>query len=677
MTFFPANLARVPNLLVSQLNQRNVTGSNLSLLRVQEQLATNRRVNRPSDDAVASSLIGVLDARLEGVQQRQRNLSHAGAVLGTIDQQLGTLIESIRRAKEVASSQIGVGSDAATRAALAPDIASKVDELVAAMNRDFAGIQLFSGGRATSRAIESFRGGYRYAGVGQGLFTDLGDGIDFPITLGADTAIGALSSRVKGSVDLNPALTASTRITDLRGPAEGVTNLGSLNITIDDGTPVSVTVDLSQAQTLGDVVNLIESAIRQADPAALTGAYPTAVGFSGERLAVNNIAVGTTITFSDATLGAAARNLGLDGFSFASGAAVSALPDRDLDPELTLQTRLGDLAPGTALTYGPITLRNGGASGTLTTAATMTIGELQDAVKALNLGIRLEIDPSGDSINIVNEVSGFKMAIEDAGGTAALTLGIRSLAPDTAISVFNHGRGVQIADGNINPVTGLPDADRNTDFLVTLTNGANFIVDLTPADMQTAQTVVNRINAAATAAGHGAIFAASISNGANGIVFSDTAGGAAPVTVTSMNGYAAEDLGLLDGTFTPGAPATFASTDRATVRVDSLISTLIDLREALLANDERGITFAGGQLETDLERLTSAQALVGTRQARAEAAEVRLEDSSLLDESIRSTLRDVDFTEAASRFSLLQTQLQAGYTTISALRPLSLINFLF
>lgn len=677
MSFIPSSLARVPNMLVAHLQHRGVAGTNIDLLRTQEQLATNRRVNRPSDDAVAASLIGVLDARLEGVSQRQRNLSHAGAVLGTIDQQLGSLIDSMREAKEIASSQVGVGSDAETRRAQAAVIASKIDELVAALNRDFAGVQLFSGGASTTRAIESFRSGYRYRGTTGGLRTDLGDGLDFPITLGADEAVGALSSRLKGSIDLNPRLTASTRIADLRGPAAGAA-LGSLTITIDDGvTPVTASADLTDARTIGDVQRIIESAIRTASPAALTGAYPSALGVSGERLAVNNIAAGYTITFSDGPAGSTARALGLDNFSYAAAAAVSTNPNTDLDPRLALDTTLGSLAPVAPLAYGIITFRAGGSAGQIVTGAGMTIGQLQESLRQLNLGLRMEIDPSGNSINIVNEVSGQRMAIEDAGGSAADTLGIRTLTSTTPISVFNDGRGVQIADGAINPLTGLPDANRNNDFTITLSDGSTFTVDLTPADMQTAQTVVDKINLAAAGAGFGAVFTASINNNGGGFLLADTAGGAGAVTVTSLNGYAAEDLGLLDGTFSPGPPATLAGSDRATVRVDSLLTTLIDLREALQSNDERGITFAGGRLEADLERLAGARALVGTRQARAEASAARLEDSALLDESIRSSLRDLDFTEAATRFSVLQTQLQAGYATISALRPLSLINFLF
>jgi len=191
-------------------------------------------------------------------------------------------------------------------------------------------------------------------------------------------------------------------------------------------------------------------------------------------------------------------------------------------------------------------------------------------------------------------------------------------------------------------------------------------------------SVLAKINADAVTAGVAvpADFEAVLADGANGIVFSDNTGGGGALTITNLNGRAAEDLGLLDGTFTAGAPATFAGTDRATVRVDSAITALIDLRNALLSNDSTGITLAGGRLETAYERLSSARAVVGGRTTRLSAMGLREEDGRLLDQSIRSGLRDLDFVEASSLFSLLQLVQQAGLQSAAATQSLSLLDFL-
>jgi flagellin-like hook-associated protein FlgL len=59
-----------------------------------------------------------------------------------------------------------------------------------------------------------------------------------------------------------------------------------------------------------------------------------------------------------------------------------------------------------------------------------------------------------------------------------------------------------------------------------------------------------------------------------------------------------------------------------------------------------------------------------------ESASQREADRAVMDETVRSQLRDIDFTEAASRFTLLQTQLEAGLRTTAMASQRSLLDFL-
>ncbi len=143
--------------------------------------------------------------------------------------------------------------------------------------------------------------------------------------------------------------------------------------------------------------------------------------------------------------------------------------------------------------------------------------------------------------------------------------------------------------------------------------------------------------------------------------------------MTALNGsFAAEDLGLIGST----AGATLTSADRATVAVDSVFSHLVSLRDALLADDERGITFAAERFEADLSRLSEARADVGVRSRRVAMATERQTDLRIQDMSLRSEIQDLDFTEASIRFSTLQQQLQAGLLTAQQALSLSLLDFL-
>jgi flagellar hook-associated protein 3 FlgL len=54
----------------------------------------------------------------------------------------------------------------------------------------------------------------------------------------------------------------------------------------------------------------------------------------------------------------------------------------------------------------------------------------------------------------------------------------------------------------------------------------------------------------------------------------------------------------------------------------------------------------------------------------------RLADENLSTTKLLSDLKDVDFTEAITRFQTLQTALQAGLQTTSRVMNLSLMDFL-
>ncbi len=678
MATIPSSLARVPNLLVSRISLSNNTRNSVDSLLQQEKLSSGKEINRPSDDSVRASVVLTLQQRLNQTDQRLRNYKHADALLSTIDTSLNDAVDLARNASQIASAQLGAGSDAGTRKNQAVVVGSLVNELASIANRDFTGIHLFGGDSVDQPPFEAFLGGYRYNGRGQGLRTDLGEGLDAPATIAGEEAFGALSARVKGDVDLNPALTLTTRLDDVAGARNVGIKPGPVTVAIFNGaTTQNITVDLTGAQTIGETLTRLESAVRQAAPAAFTAGYPSS-GVSGERLAFGGLQTAPpyTLRFLDTGTGSTAADLGIAGFTYTGANAVNTAANQDLDPRLTDFTTLGSLNATPPVTYGNIVFKNGAAQGVVTTSAGMTLGQFKSAVAALNLGIRAEISADGKSIDVVNEVSGLRMAIEEGGGTAATTLGIRTLKPSTKIADFNDGKGVQIADGAVDPVTGLPDPVRNNDFRITLKSGASVDVDLRKQDMGDVASVIGRIQNVADAAFGVGTLVVGLSNGSNGIVFTDSSVGGGTTAVTSLYGHAAEDLGLLGAKFTAGSPATLAGEDRATVRVDSAFSSLIELRGALETNDSRGITVAGERLNGDVDVLTRARATVGARAQRVDSARTREEDLSLVTQQIKSGLEDLDYTQATQKFTLLQLAQQAGLASTSRVTSLSLLDFL-
>ena len=658
MSSIPSNLARVPNALVSQIVQSSLTRTQRDILQLQIQLSSGKAVNRASDDPVAASSISVLDDLIERRDQRLRNLSHSDSVLGNVDAALGDASEMLLEAKGIGSSQIGVGSDSETRKNQAQVIDSMINQLIGIANRQFQDLYFFGGDETAVPPMVELLGMLQYQGQGNGMVTDLGSAGPIPITMSGEEAFGALSARVKGAVDLDPIMTGNTRLQDLNGARGLGVSLGAVNADVNG---VDVTIDLTDAHTVADAINTIQTAIQIEDAGATV-----AISAAGDAFEIVPSG-GVTVTISDLTGASTAADLGIaqvfDGVT---------IDGSDVDPRLTDLTLVSSFA-GVTLPLGTIRVINAGQTRDLDLSTATTVQDLKNLVRGLDLGVRVEIAETGDRLNFINELSGGEMAIaEVAGGTTATELGVRSLAAWTELSDFNNGLGIEILSGNVDPITGLPDPARDLDFRITVKDGRTFDVDL--AGATTVTDVLDKINTAATAAGLAvpAEFEAALAADGNGIELTDATVGVTTLVEFLNGSHAAEDLGILGSS----TGATLTGEDRATVAVDSVFSHLIALRDALLTNDERGITLATGSLETDISRLANARATAGVRNRQVTDATRRQEDLRLQDFSLRSQVQDMDFTEAAIRFSTLQQQLQAGLITASQVASLSLMDFL-
>jgi len=301
--------------------------------------------------------------------------------------------------------------------------------------------------------------------------------------------------------------------------------------------------------------------------------------------------------------------------------------------------------------------------------------------------VSVRINTDGTGIDIINEVaagSSQALSISEVSGnndTAAL-LGIRTFSAATRASDLNFGKGVRVADGH-------PEARFNTDFVLTIDDAAGtpleISIDLSPADTTTigniASVINAQINTALTAAGRPTTdLRVDIESTTNGLVFVQdpaiTAGSGDALAIERRNNsLAAIDLGLMDGTW-DAATNRYVGTDKSQVRVESVFTHLIDLRTALENDDDFGMQLAIESLESALDEVTTTRALVGGYARRIGDQIIRQEDRTVLDEQVRTNLRDVDFTQAASEFSLLQVQLQAGLQTVAISGQLTLLNFL-
>ena len=633
----------------SALLRQRLQDTQRELLIAQDQIATGRAVSRGSD--APGSVSAILFLNQSGLERNQHliNLNHATGLLNLADASLGDVTNILIEAQQVASSQIGVGSDTDTRAAQAGVIDAQIRGILEIANRQYNNLSLFGGNNgagAGQLVFEEFLGGIRYLGSEDNLYNDVGGVQEEDFTSNGLEAFGALSTRVHSQVDLDPQATPRVRLSDIDGARGQGFSAGSVVVTVNSASTV---VDLSNAHTLDDIGIQINFAIQSLDPSA--GSVELVPG--GFTLDATG---GNTITIADPQGGVAAADLGLN-LSATSGTVAGA----NLNVRLTERTELGSLGVFVDLANG-LLITQGERSGVADFSDAGTIEDLQNAVDALGLGVRLTVNEAGNGIDLISEVSGLSMSIGESGGTSATDLGLRTLSGVTEIADFRHGIGVETTK------PGEPDLS------FALHDGTTFTVDL--ASAVTVDDVVSLVQAQATASGLtvGVDFDITMAATGNGFTITDNTVGGADFAVGNAGlSLAAEHLGIVDNV---GAGSSTTSTDNAQVRVDNLLTHLMELREALTTNDELGITIAGSSLEDDIDSVISARAGVGVQSRRIEDQLRLVEDQGFQEQTMLSQLQDADLTEVLTRFSQLQLQLQASLQVGSQNLQLSLLDFL-
>jgi len=123
--------------------------SNLTeeLQKIQEQIATGKKINMPSDDPIGITQALRLRKVLSQIDQYGENIQHGSSWLKVTDVALGTIRQLISRAIEVASQMsIGTGT-AGQRQGAAQEVQSILEQMVQMGNTQMNGRYIFSGYR--------------------------------------------------------------------------------------------------------------------------------------------------------------------------------------------------------------------------------------------------------------------------------------------------------------------------------------------------------------------------------------------------------------------------------------------------------------------------------------------------------------------------------------------------
>jgi flagellar hook-associated protein 3 FlgL len=637
----PINVARVSQNLRAFNLLNTVRANNLSLFRTQNQLATGLRFSRPSEDPTRAAESTKLDRRMDILKQVQENLREVNASLSESELAAQEAVELVTEAHTLALQTASETTSPEERESLRTAAESLLDRIISVANRRHLDTFLFSGHYGEDVPFAWIDQGVLYRGDEGRLQTIVNSDLSADtFTISGMEFFNAVSQAVQGVVDLDPALTANTRLLDLNG-ATG-TGVGTGRILVSDGSE-QAEIDLSGADTIGDVLDQLNAELPGALEATLSN---RAINIE------SRLGGPVRITVTDVAGGNTAVELGI-----CTETPVARVEGEDLDPKLTPRTMLSDLIGGTGIDLsGGLTIRVGSEVANVSFQTAETIEDVLNLINQSNVGALARLSDDGESIEVRNRVSGADLCIEENGGNAATALGIRSMHANTRLADLNDGQGVDSVDGD--------------DLRITTANGTTIDVDIDDLDLTTAtlQDAIDLLNAR----GGGAITVGLAAQG-NGITITDNTTGSDPLRIERLNvSPTIDSLGL---NVTANGP-TLTGTDVNPVKVDSSFTALLELREALAADDSRAITAAGQRLSASLERMAEAQGRLAAKAAAMLERAGRTENEITATQVLRSDVRDVDFAEAIVRFQQAQTALQANLATASRIMNLSLLDYL-
>ncbi|WP_222265375.1 flagellar hook-associated protein FlgL [Modestobacter marinus] len=147
----------------------SLTGLNnnlTALVKVQNQLATGRVLNRPSDSPIDTNKSMQVRSDLGRVAQQDRNITDAQSRLDQTDSALQGLQDLLKRVQALTVQGLNTGgNDATSSAALATELTALRADMLGVANTSINGRPIFGG--VTSGAV-AYQPDGSYAGLGQG-----------------------------------------------------------------------------------------------------------------------------------------------------------------------------------------------------------------------------------------------------------------------------------------------------------------------------------------------------------------------------------------------------------------------------------------------------------------------------------------------------------------------------
>ncbi|MFH2056821.1 MAG: flagellar hook-associated protein FlgL [bacterium] len=648
-------MMRVTTAMISNQVVHNLSRSISRFYDLQNQMSTNRRINKPSDDPMGTVKALSYRERLSNITQYMDNISMAQVRLQTAESALNDINDIISAASEIAVQMSNDTYDATARAAAANDVQAHIDRLLEAINMQLHGDYIFSGYRTTTASITKAQLGGVYQGDSGVIQYTIDTGARLQVNVSGAELLTKPFRILGEDSDLNLGVSASTTLASLNGGAGVDLTVGTFEVT-DANLGVNATINLvtiPPATTIGEALNKINVQLAAAGIDNLTAV----VGDEG-----NNIRL---VAQDDATA-----------------------------PTVSLTTALSNLHGGTGVDMETGRFLIHTADDSINVAIELNGAEtLQDVKDAIETqltaagvnNIAVDINAAGNGLQITDgNGTPLDLIVEEAGttGTTATDLGIvgsvgalllgSDLTPRPAFTISESGPGQTTAAdlglvGSMN--YNLIGSDLNPQLLATaelaklgnglgmdlgefvIAQGTNAVtINPTAAGLTTVQDLLDRINST------GLSITASINAAGTGIQISNDDPERTLLVKSNDSSDAAGVLGLA------------GSTD--------VLGNVILLAEALRDNNRELVEQMVGPLNDALNEILDQRAAIGAKVVRAEVTLNRLQESEVNYTRLLSEVEDADLTKLITDLAMQENAYTAALQAAAKIIQPSLLDFI-
>ncbi len=360
-----------------------------NLFKAQQEIASGKRINKPSDDPAGIRDALLLRTSISKSTQFIRNIDNNRLYIQASDSALESVGINLIRAKELGVSELGGLASAETRGFAANEFDQIISQIFESANIKVKNQFVFAGTAFRTQPFGQSASGAVYFGNSDRFQIAVGDNTNADFTLPGSEVLGN---------DLNPQLTSSVALSTLNG-GSGVTP-GSFTITDRSGNSGTVTVN--STDTIGSVISKIN---------ALGGSVTASINSNGSGLQLTDgsSVITQALTVAEASGSGTALALGI------LGQRDGNISGSDLNPTVTASTLISGLNGGDGLTLNQIGVVNGAASGAVTLSSATTVGDIINLINNSSFNVTASINSAGNSLLVTSNSSSTVAIVKNVG----------------------------------------------------------------------------------------------------------------------------------------------------------------------------------------------------------------------------------------------------------------------